>query len=100
MYFPVQLDILGSFNCVVPWDYTASTHLHIHAGNIYSLPLTKQDQNFFRDVAQLVARTAGGREAAGSSPVIPTRLQLFYEKTDRSNNFITVLPRSVSKNCS
>ena len=25
-----------------------------------------------RDVAQLVARTAGGREAAGSSPVIPT----------------------------
>lgn len=26
-----------------------------------------------RDVAQLVARTAGGREVAGSSPVIPTR---------------------------
>ena len=25
-----------------------------------------------RDVAQLVARTAGGGEAAGSSPVIPT----------------------------
>ena len=25
-----------------------------------------------RDVAQLVARTAGGREVAGSSPVIPT----------------------------
>ena len=27
----------------------------------------------FRDVAQLVARTAGGGEAAGSSPVIPTK---------------------------
>lgn len=27
-----------------------------------------------RDVAQLVARTAGGREVAGSSPVIPTML--------------------------
>jgi hypothetical protein len=26
----------------------------------------------YRDVAQLVARTAGGREVAGSSPVIPT----------------------------
>ncbi len=26
----------------------------------------------YRDVAQLVARTAGGGEAAGSSPVIPT----------------------------
>ena len=29
-----------------------------------------------RDVAQLVARTAGGGEVAGSSPVIPTRLTL------------------------
>lgn len=28
---------------------------------------------FHRDVAQLVARTAGGGEAAGSSPVIPTK---------------------------
>ena len=26
----------------------------------------------YRGVAQLVARTAGGREVAGSSPVIPT----------------------------
>lgn len=29
-----------------------------------------------RDVAQLVARTAGGGEAAGSSPVIPTKFRL------------------------
>ena len=28
----------------------------------------------FRDVAQLVARTAGGREVAGSSPVTPTNV--------------------------
>jgi hypothetical protein len=27
----------------------------------------------YRGVAQLVARTAGGREVAGSSPVTPTR---------------------------
>ena len=27
----------------------------------------------YRGVAQLVARTAGGREAAGSSPVTPTK---------------------------
>lgn len=27
---------------------------------------------FLRDVAQLVECTSGGREAAGSSPVIPT----------------------------
>ena len=26
----------------------------------------------FRDLAQLVAHTSGGREVAGSSPVIPT----------------------------
>jgi hypothetical protein len=31
-----------------------------------------RDANSFRGVAQLVARTAGGREAAGSSPVTPT----------------------------
>jgi hypothetical protein len=28
--------------------------------------------SIFRGVAQLVARTAGGREVAGSSPVTPT----------------------------
>lgn len=33
---------------------------------------------WFRDVAQLVARTAGGREVAGSSPVIPTTRKLVY----------------------
>ena len=27
----------------------------------------------FRDLAQLVAHTSGGREVAGSSPVIPTK---------------------------
>jgi hypothetical protein len=30
----------------------------------------------YRGVAQLVARTAGGREVAGSSPVTPTILKL------------------------
>ena len=29
--------------------------------------------NFDRDLAQLVAHTSGGREVAGSSPVIPTK---------------------------
>jgi hypothetical protein len=36
-----------------------------------STPVPKASRHY-RDVAQLVARTAGGREAAGSSPVIPT----------------------------
>ena len=32
-----------------------------------------------RDLAQLVAHTSGGREVAGSSPVIPTeRIQAAY----------------------
>ena len=31
------------------------------------------DFTFFRDVAQLVAYSSGGREVAGSSPVIPTK---------------------------
>ena len=30
--------------------------------------------HYRRGVAQLVARTAGGREVAGSSPVTPTKL--------------------------
>ena len=30
-------------------------------------------QRFDRDLAQLVAHTSGGREVAGSSPVIPTK---------------------------
>jgi hypothetical protein len=36
----------------------------------------------YRDVAQLVARTAGGREVASSSLVIPTKF-----KTIRINGF-------------
>ena len=31
--------------------------------------------NFDRDLAQLVAHTSGGREVAGSSPVIPTKVK-------------------------
>ena len=30
----------------------------------------------FRDLAQLVAHTSGGREVAGSSPVIPTEREV------------------------
>ena len=33
----------------------------------------------YRGVAQLVARSAGGREVAGSSPVTPTRYLLYNE---------------------
>ena len=32
--------------------------------------------NFDRDLAQLVAHTSGGREVAGSSPVIPTNARV------------------------
>ena len=40
--------------------------------NDASLVTTKCAAGTFRGVAQLVARTAGGREVAGSSPVTPT----------------------------
>ncbi len=33
----------------------------------------RYNQTIDRGVAQLVARTAGGREVAGSSPVTPTK---------------------------
>jgi hypothetical protein len=36
----------------------------------FALPLQSQLKE--RDLAQLVAHTSGGREVAGSSPVIPT----------------------------
>ena len=42
---------------------------------IYCLPLhslLRQLKGNVRDLAQLVAHTSGGREVAGSSPVIPT----------------------------
>ena len=35
----------------------------------------------YRGVAQLVARTAGGREVAGSSPVTPTKLWVVISLT-------------------
>ena len=37
-----------------------------------------------RGVAQLVARTAGGREAAGSSPVTPTIELILIKRLNRS----------------
>lgn len=35
------------------------------------------DEGILRGVAQLVARTAGGREVAGSNPVVPTILHFY-----------------------
>ncbi len=43
-----------------------------YAGNSSSSVVRRFLVTDFRDVAQLVARTAGGGEVAGSSPVIPT----------------------------
>ena len=43
--------------------------------SLKSLELSSKVYNFAsqnRDLAQLVAHTSGGREVAGSSPVIPT----------------------------
>lgn len=48
--------------------------LHIRAGNIKYSDST--GLFVYRGVAQLVARTAGGREVAGSSPVVPTTINL------------------------
>lgn len=57
----------------LPWKYVAGNHLHISAGNNFIHARARRIL-LYRDVAQLVARTAGGREAAGSSPVIPTTI--------------------------
>ena len=35
------------------------------------------NEGILRGVAQLVARTAGGREVAGSNPVVPTILHFY-----------------------
>ena len=65
--------MIGSSNDLFPWEHFESTHLAYKQGiserrvPYLGILCTKK-----RDVAQLVARTAGGGEAAGSSPVIPT----------------------------
>lgn len=62
---------MGSQYSVPLWRCYERTHLAFTRGYI------KRRLDFlignYRDVAQLVARTAGGGEAAGSSPVIPTK---------------------------
>ena len=49
----------------------------------------------YRSVAQLVARTAGGREVAGSSPVTPTRqYYIYYVQLVRSTDVgLSLRPR-------
>ncbi len=42
-------------------------------GKLLPLALLSGHHASYRGVAQLVARTAGGREVAGSSPVTPTK---------------------------
>ena len=44
-------------------------NLHISTKTTNFAPAKRKD----RDLAQLVAHTSGGREVAGSSPVIPTK---------------------------
>jgi hypothetical protein len=41
----------------------------------------------YRDVAQLVARTAGGREVASSSLVIPTILNILIVNDKNTKNY-------------
>ncbi len=68
-------DFLTSFDRefirFILWYEAANTHLAFTRG--YIKRRLVWDFLCNRDVAQLVARTAGGGEAAGSSPVIPTR---------------------------
>ena len=61
---------------------------------------------YVRDLAQLVAHTSGGREVAGSSPVIPTKrkskpliissLDFFYALNWRGFGVIFIFWRSLS----
>ena len=58
-------------------------------GCYHYLCTTKQ-----RDLAQLVAHTSGGREVAGSSPVIPT----CWRKRKSSNGFLFFFVRFFAAN--
>ena len=64
----------------------ADTHLAFTRGisSVMSHTLGHFD---YRNVAQVVARTAGGGEAAGSSPVIPTKHWNIYETTSSSTSY-------------
>lgn len=48
-------------------------------------------QGHFRGVAQLVARTAGGREVAGSSPVTPTTTEVLFDLLQLSRLFTYII---------
>ncbi len=61
--------MIGSPNDSFPWKCFEDTHLaHTQGISSAGMPGFK----VCRGVAQLVARTAGGREVASSSLVIPT----------------------------
>lgn len=61
----------GVQDCIFPWKCTEGAHLHTR-GISKRLGRVLGFRVISRDVAQLVARTAGGREVASSSLVIPT----------------------------
>ena len=47
---------------------------------IARLSAAHQDSSIYRGVAQLVARTAGGREVARSNRVVPTKKSICYNR--------------------
>lgn len=73
--FPEYHIDTGTLYDLFPWKKVAGTHLALLRG-ISSV--TRIPGILCRGVAQLVARTAGGREVASSSLVIPT--MWYYSK--------------------
>ena|GEM_PF-3335909 len=70
----LNIMLIGDSNGLFPWKYTENTHLAITQGISSVEDGALRRLCYIRGIAQLVARTAGGREVAGSSPVTPTKL--------------------------
>ena len=78
---------------VIPRSYYENTHLANTRGNIKQ---SSRDFKLHQGVAQLVARTAGGREVAGSSPVTLTMVKLNKNTWYNINTkYITVITEKV-----
>ena len=59
-------------------DYRSGLFTFIELVQLHFISVIITLVHSYRGVAQLVARTAGGREVAGSSPVTPTTFENLY----------------------
>ena len=77
---PISNKSSAKMGCTSAKSELSALGLHHHCTRI----------NFDRDLAQLVAHTSGGREVAGSSPVIPTEVKSL--RISRFSGFFLFIP--------